>query len=321
MIVYDTIDYYTRSYVMENKTFILDVIDINGVHKENIFVNMKSNINMKTYLIKEINNTIRFNKLQVHKRYKHAGEETSAQSWGTGKGKARLPRYKSGGTINSGQGAVTNMCRGGRVFGTYKTLRRWMWKTNKKLKQNGVKIALIATLLPSIVITKGHVIKDVKYFPLIIENLLELAWSPQEILRILKNTGGFLDLARVNKMKKKSSFSTIKGPLLILDKYKDIITLAQNITGLEISTTANLNFMKLAPGGKLGRLCIYTKTSFLSILNILNERNILQIKNHEISNYLDFKMRNDMTNEIRKPTYQKQIHRSSKSSRSFKRKS
>lgn len=39
----------------------------------------------------------------------------SAESWGTGRAVARIPRISGSGTHRSGQGAFGNMCRKGRM--------------------------------------------------------------------------------------------------------------------------------------------------------------------------------------------------------------
>lgn len=44
------------------------------------------------------------------------GHQTSAESWGTGRAVARIPRVRGGGTHRCGQGAFGNMCRGGHMF-------------------------------------------------------------------------------------------------------------------------------------------------------------------------------------------------------------
>merc|ERR1712066_83927 len=59
-----------------------------------------------------------------------AGHQTSAESWGTGRAVARIPRVRGGGTHRSSQGAFGNMCRGGRMFAPTKTWRRWHRKIN-----------------------------------------------------------------------------------------------------------------------------------------------------------------------------------------------
>ena len=59
-----------------------------------------------------------------------AGMQTSAESWGTGRAVARIPRVRGGGTHRSGQGAFGNMCRKGRMFAPLKTWRKWHKKIN-----------------------------------------------------------------------------------------------------------------------------------------------------------------------------------------------
>ncbi len=50
-----------------------------------------------------------------------AGHQHSAESWGTGRAVARIPRVSGGGTSRAGQGAFGNMCRKGRMFAPTKT--------------------------------------------------------------------------------------------------------------------------------------------------------------------------------------------------------
>jgi len=57
-------------------------------------------------------------------------------------------------------------------------------------------------------------------------------------------------------------FRMKKGPLLIhagdVDKYKAF----RNLPGLDLCNVNSLSILKLAPGGHLGRLCIWTKDAF-----------------------------------------------------------
>ena len=54
----------------------------------------------------------------------------SAESWGTGRAVARIPRISGSGTSRAGQGAFGNMCRKGRMSHPLKTYRRWHRKVN-----------------------------------------------------------------------------------------------------------------------------------------------------------------------------------------------
>lgn len=49
------------------------------------------------------------NKRQPHAVSTKAGHQTSAESWGTGRAVARIPRVRGGGTHRSGQGAFGNV--------------------------------------------------------------------------------------------------------------------------------------------------------------------------------------------------------------------
>merc|ERR1712071_750636 len=55
------------------------------------------------------------NRRQPYAVSRKAGHQTSAESWGTGRAVARIPRVRGGGTHRSGQAAYGNMCRGGRI--------------------------------------------------------------------------------------------------------------------------------------------------------------------------------------------------------------
>lgn len=49
------------------------------------------------------------NRRQPYAVSKYAGHQTSAESWGTGRAVARIPRVRGGGTHRSGQGAFGNV--------------------------------------------------------------------------------------------------------------------------------------------------------------------------------------------------------------------
>lgn len=56
------------------------------------------------------------NKRQAYAVSAGAGHQHSAESWGTGRAVARIPRVSGGGTSRAGQAAFGNMCRAGRMF-------------------------------------------------------------------------------------------------------------------------------------------------------------------------------------------------------------
>jgi len=70
------------------------------------------------------------NRRQAHGVALKAGMMHSAESWGTGRAVARIPRVSGSGTSRAGQAAFGNMCRSGRMFAPLKTWRRWNRKVN-----------------------------------------------------------------------------------------------------------------------------------------------------------------------------------------------
>ena len=102
-----------------------------------------------------------------------AGEQTSAESWGTGRAVARIPRVRGGGTSRSGAAAFGNMCRGGRMFNPNKTWRRWYSKVNVTQRRYATCSAIAATALPALAMAKGHQIARVPEFPLVVDDSVQ----------------------------------------------------------------------------------------------------------------------------------------------------
>jgi large subunit ribosomal protein L4e len=113
-------------------------------------------------IVRSIHTNMAKNKRQAYAVSDKAGHQTSAESWGTGRAVARIPRVGGGGTHRSGQGAFGNMCRGGHMFNPNKVWRRWHRKINLNQKRYAVASALAASALPSLVMARGHRIEQVR---------------------------------------------------------------------------------------------------------------------------------------------------------------
>ncbi|KAJ2816954.1 60S ribosomal protein L4B, partial [Coemansia furcata] len=85
------------------------------------------------------------NRRQPYAAKQQAGEETSAESWGTGRAVARIPRVGGGGTHRAGQAAFGNMTRGGRMFAPNKVWRKWHIRTNSNQKRYATASAVAAS--------------------------------------------------------------------------------------------------------------------------------------------------------------------------------
>lgn len=107
-------------------------------------------------VVNEVAQLMRRNRRQAYAVSEAAGHQTSAESWGTGRAVARIPRVRGGGTHRSGQGAFGNMCRGGRMFAPTKSWRRWHRKINVNLKRYALVSAIAASGVPALVQARGE---------------------------------------------------------------------------------------------------------------------------------------------------------------------
>ena len=99
-----------------------------------------------------------------------SGHQTSAESWGTGRAVARIPRVRGGGTHRSGQGAFGNMCRGGHMFAPTKVYRRWHRRVNVAQKRYALCSAIAASGVPALVMAKGKFTLEIISFDIKLVN-------------------------------------------------------------------------------------------------------------------------------------------------------
>ena len=216
------------------------------------------------------------NRRQGHAVFWHAGHEHSAESWGTGRAVARIPRISGSGTHRSGQGAFGNMCRKGRMFAPLKIWRKWQRKVNVNQKRNAVASALAAAACGPLVMARGHAIEDVPELPLVVDSLNKEKTAA--LIKSLDNLGITGDLTRVRTSKntragqgkmRNSRFTLRKGPLIIYgDENGQVKQSSKNLPGVDVCHVSRLNLLQLAPGGHLGRLVIFTKDAFSQLDNI-----------------------------------------------------
>lgn len=200
-----------------------------------------------------------------------AGHQTSAESWGTGRAVARIPRVRGGGTHRSGQGAFGNMCRGGRMFAPTKTWRRWHRKINVNQRRYAITSAIAATGVPALVMSKGHRIEEIPEVPLVVSDKVEELKKTKEAVAVLKKLKAWSDIEKVynskrfragkGKMRNRRRIQR-RGPLVIYNKDNGITRAFRNIPGITLISVDRLNLLKIAPGGHVGRFCIWTESAF-----------------------------------------------------------
>lgn len=233
-------------------------------------------------VVNEVHQLMRRNARQAFSVAPEAGHQTSAESWGTGRAVARIPRVRGGGTHRSGQGAFGNMCRGGRMFAPTKPWRRWHRKININLKRYAVVSAVAASGVPALVQARGHVIDGISELPLVVSDKIQEYNKTKQAVLFLRRSKIWGDILKVyrsqrfragrGKMRNRRRIQR-KGPLIVYEKDDGLRRAFRNIPGVETMNVHKLNLLKLAPGGHLGRLIVWTESAFKHLNNLFGTWN------------------------------------------------
>ena len=231
---------------------------------------------VRSDLVEFVHSNLNKNRRQPYAVNKDAGMMYNAESWGTGRAVARVPRVGGSGTHRSGQGAFANSCRGGRMFNPTTVWRRWNRKVNLTQRRHAVAAALAASGVPSLVLARGHRINQVSEIPLVLDSL-QIS-TTKELLKILSMIGLQEELTRIVSSKKiragagkqrNRRYKLRRGPLIIYDNASvNVVRAARNIPGVDVCHIDRLNLLQLAPGGHLGRLIVWTQGAFQKLDHI-----------------------------------------------------
>jgi len=223
-------------------------------------------------VVQHVHRDISKNKRQAYAVSPYAGHQTSAESWGTGRAVARIPRVPGGGTHRAGQGAFGNMCRGGRMFAPTKTYRRWHRKVNKNQRRFAIVSALAASGSVPLVLSRGHRIEQIAEIPLVISDATITTIEKTKVaVQFLKRLKAYEDVEKVIDSRKirrgkgkarNRRYVQRRGPLIIYNQKAPLTYAFRNIPGVELLSVTRLNLLLLAPGGHLGRFIIWTKSAF-----------------------------------------------------------
>ncbi|AAS50558.1 AAR191Cp [Eremothecium gossypii ATCC 10895] len=238
-------------------------------------------------IVHSVFTSVNKNKRQAYAVSEKAGHQTSAESWGTGRAVARIPRVGGGGTHRSGQAAFGNMCRGGRMFAPTKTWRKWNVKVNHNEKRYATASAIAASAVASLVLARGHRVEKIPEIPLVVSSDLESIKKTKEAVAALKAVGAHSDVVKVLKSKKLRAgkgkyrnrrFTQRRGPLVVYAEDNGIVNAFRNIPGVETANVASLGLLQLAPGAHLGRFVIWTESAFAKLDQIWGSESVASAK-------------------------------------------
>jgi len=157
------------------------------------------------------------------------------------------------------------------MFAPTKTWRRWHRKINVNQRRYAMCSAIAATGIPALVMSKGHRIEETPEVPLVISDKVEELKKTKEAVAVLKKFKAWSDIEKVynskrfragkGKMRNRRRIQR-RGPLIIYNQDNGICRAFRNIPGITLINIARLNLLKVAPGGHVGRFCIWTESAF-----------------------------------------------------------
>jgi len=241
------------------------VFDLQGKNIGRIRLPDVFKTSLRPDVIKRAVIAIQSNRFQPQGRDKMAGKRTTAESWGTGHGIARIPRLKEVRRAAFAPGTV-----GGRIAHPPVVEKKIKKKIPKKEKRLALRSAIAATGLKEVVAARGHIVDDVPDFPLVVTEDIQSLKKTRELREVFINLGVWPDVYRVKesikiragkgKMRGRRRKQAV-GPLIVISKNDGIVEAARNLPGVDVAFVQDLNAELLAPGTHLGRLAVWTKSS------------------------------------------------------------
>merc|ERR1719456_590950 len=217
---------------------------------------------LRNDIIKYVTMQLLKNKRQANGTDRRAGHKHSAESWGTGRAVSRIPRVSGGGTHATGSGAFGNMCRRGHIA------------VPRKIRRFAVASAIAATAVAPLVAARGHKIDGVAEVPLVVDDSLETIRKTRDAVALLKSVNVYADALRAATTIKlragKGKYRnrrrvTRKGPLVIVKDTSSAQAAFRNLPGVKAVAVSRLSVLDLAPGGHVGRLCVWSKSAFAEL--------------------------------------------------------
>lgn len=220
-------------------------------------------------IVRKAVNVARKNARQPYGATPEAGFRHSVESWGPGRGVSRVPRLRGGSNAAQIPSAV-----GGRRAHPPRSEEVLERRMNAKEKRLAIKSALAAAASPELVSGRGHRFKDGLTLPVVVEDKLAAIAKTSDLAEVLGKIGVLADVERATagrhqragrgklrgrRMRQPKSF------LLVVPAGSAVRRAAENLAGVDVSTPMGLDCLKVAPGGDVGRLIVFSESALKAL--------------------------------------------------------
>src|SRR6056297_3193212 len=167
------------------------VRDLNGDDAGSVDLPEVFETPLRTDLIRSAVVAAQANRKQDYGADEYAGLRTPAESFGSGRGMAHVPR-------NGGKGRRVPQTVGGRPAHPPKSEKDRTRNINDKERKLAVRSAIAATTDAELVSERGHQFEDDLALPLVVSDEFENLVKPQEVVDVLEALGIAADIERAD---------------------------------------------------------------------------------------------------------------------------
>ncbi len=194
----------------------------------------------------------------------YAGLRTPAESPGSGRGMAHVPRQ-------DGQARRVPQAVSGRAAHPPKAEADPTVELNDKERKLATRSAIAATTDADLVAERGHEFDDDLELPVVVDDEFEDLEKTKEVVAFLEATGLHADVDRADERSVRSGQGTTRGrkyrrPTSILFvTSEEPSRAARNLAGADVATADQVDTEDLAPGAEGGRLTVWTESALAEV--------------------------------------------------------
>lgn len=201
------------------------------------------------------------NRKQAYGADEFAGLRTPAESPGSGRGMAHVPR-------ENGQARRVPFAVSGRRAHPPKAEKDQGKQINDKERKLAIRSAVAATTDADVVADRGHNFGEDVELPLVVSDEFEDLVKTQEVVDLLESLGIHEDVERADEGRSvragqgKARGRKYRQPKSILFvTSEEPSKAARNLAGADVATAHEVNAEDLAPGAHAGRLTVWTESA------------------------------------------------------------
>jgi large subunit ribosomal protein L4e len=163
------------------------------------------------------------------------------------------------------------------MFAPTKVFRRWHRHVNIAQRRYAIVSAIAASGVPALVQARGHIIDQVAEVPFVVSDKIESLTKTKEAVAFLQRSNLWADIEKVYNSKRYRAgkgkgrnrrYKQKLGPVVIYNNDGGIVRAFRNVPGVTMMNVSRINLLKIAPGGHLGRLIVWTESAFRKLDSI-----------------------------------------------------